>query len=340
MTVSVVVVTMNRPGHVQTCLDRLAAQVPRPDQVIVIDASPDDRTRDVVARHPGVLYRRNELGYGHMTASRNIGLAAATGDVVSFIDDDAFAHPGWLAGLLDAYRLHPEAAAVGGRALNNNPNEATAGLDNLGRIRPNGEICGYFAADPGGVIEVDHMVGCNMSFRRETLARLGGFRDDFPGTEVCEESDMSVRVKRIGGRIFFTPFAVVDHVAAPQVKGKRFDARYAYWGQRNHVMLLVRNYGFGMITWRYLAHTAWRDAKGLARRLLAGPGHWKDGVMIALGTAWGTVVGLKAGVALMARNGLDPVRRDDAGAALSKWLMADSAAEETAPSPAASPVPA
>ena len=113
MTVSVVVVTMNRPGHVQTCLDRLAAQVPRPDQVIVIDASPDDRTRDVVARHPGVLYRRNELGYGHMTASRNIGLAAATGDVVSFIDDDAFAHPGWLAGLLDAYRLHPEAAAVG-----------------------------------------------------------------------------------------------------------------------------------------------------------------------------------------------------------------------------------
>ena len=69
-------------------------------QVIVVDASTDDKTRRVVEGFPGTIYLRNELGYGHMTAGRNIGLAVATGDVISFIDDDAFAHPGWLQALL------------------------------------------------------------------------------------------------------------------------------------------------------------------------------------------------------------------------------------------------
>ena len=48
-----------------------------------------------------------------------------------------------------------------------------------------------------------------------------------------------------GYRLVYTPDAVVEHVAAPYAKGRRFDLRYAYWAQKNHLILLIRNFGLG-----------------------------------------------------------------------------------------------
>ena len=91
MTVTVIVVTLNRPDCVRRCLNCLLEQQPRPDQVIVVDASADDLTRTATAEFPGVLYLRNDNGFGRMTASRNIGLKRAVGEMIAFVDDDAFA---------------------------------------------------------------------------------------------------------------------------------------------------------------------------------------------------------------------------------------------------------
>ncbi|HTW94788.1 MAG TPA: glycosyltransferase family 2 protein, partial [Tepidisphaeraceae bacterium] len=121
-SLTVIVVTLNRPDCVRRCLECLESQAPPADQIIVVDASSDDRTRAVVAEFDGVVYLRNDKGFGRMTASRNIGLQRATGDIVAFIDDDAFVHPGWLAELLEPYG-DSKVGAVGGRALNNQPDE-------------------------------------------------------------------------------------------------------------------------------------------------------------------------------------------------------------------------
>lgn len=242
MNATVLVVTLNRPDCVRQCLRCLAEQDPPPHQVIVIDASIDDRTRDAVAAFPTTLYLRNPTGFGHMTQSRNIGLQHATGDIIAFIDDDAFVHPHWLDHLLRPY-ADPTVGGVGGRALNNQPGETERGVEQIGRLLPNGALTGNFAADPGKVIEVDHIIGCNMSWRADVLSRLGGLRDDYPGTEVREETDIALRVRKLGFRILFQPGAVVTHVGAPQVKGRRFDGRYAYYHARNHAMLIVRNFG-------------------------------------------------------------------------------------------------
>ena len=59
-----------------------------------------------------------------MTASRNIGLKAATGEIIAFIDDDAFVQEGWLRNLLASYK-DISIGAVGGRALNNQPDEVS-----------------------------------------------------------------------------------------------------------------------------------------------------------------------------------------------------------------------
>ncbi len=304
MTLTVIIPTYNRPDCVRRNLECLMAQEPRPDQIIVVDASPDTRTRDVVAEFLGVEYLRNESGCGHMTQSRNIGLARACGDVVAFLDDDAFAHPGWSANLLAAY-TDADVGGVGGRALNRQPDEETTGVDSIGRFNRWGEPLGFFAADPGKVIEVEHIIGCNMSFRRGVLEELKGFREDFAGVSgVREDTDICLRVRKLGYRLLFTPFAAVDHIGAPQAKGQRFDLRYLYYAQRNHLVLLLRNFGlFSPIVWRYLGRSlAVYGAFEFVRRIAAA--FARLGALLA-----GTATGLAAGLWLAATQGTGPVRR-------------------------------
>ena len=307
---SVIVITLNRPDYVRKCLACLESQEPHPDQIIVVDSSKDNITTKVVAEFPDVLYLRNENGFGRMTTSRNISLKHSIGDIIAFVDDDAFAHPGWLAALLAEY-TSPEIGAVGGRALNNIPNEEKDGVDRIGQLTSYGTLEGNFAADPGKTLIVDHIMGCNMSFRREVLARLGGFREDFPGISgVCEDSDMSLRVRKLGYTILFTPKAVVDHVAAPQAIGKRFDTRYTYNGHRNRMVMLVSNYGmFSHYVVGCVFYSLWRGLYSLGRFLRGlKPGFLAVAHLGAI--VGGLVMGFVLGVKLMNQHRRDPVRHD------------------------------
>ena len=61
----------------------------------------------------------------------------------------------------------------------------------IGRLLPDGRLTGFFGADPGRIIDVNHGIGANMAFRRHVLGRLGGFRDDFRGIGgVREDTDV------------------------------------------------------------------------------------------------------------------------------------------------------
>jgi GT2 family glycosyltransferase len=245
LTVSVVVVTYGRPDSVRECLQHLERLDTPALEVVVVDASPDERTRRLVREHfPHVRLLHSTLGRGTTPESRQMGFVVARGDVVAFVDDDAYVAPDWLDELLAPY-ADPAVVAVGGRADNGIPGEDGVGLDRIGRLLPDGRLTGFFAADPGRTIEVDHLLGANMSFRREALASVGGIRGNYPGPCLCEESDISLRLRATGGRLVYTPRAVVRHMAAPYgTGGRRFDHRYLYYARRNHVVMLVRNFGW------------------------------------------------------------------------------------------------
>ncbi|WP_069387941.1 glycosyltransferase family 2 protein [Cellulosimicrobium cellulans] len=245
LTVSVVVVTYGRPDSVRECLRHLARLDTPALEVVVVDSTPDDRTRRLVREEfPDVRLLHSTLGRGTTPESRQMGFAVARGDVVAFVDDDAYVAPDWLDELLAPY-ADPDVVAVGGRADNGIPGEERAGLDRIGRLLPDGRLTGYFAADPGRPVEVDHLLGANMSFRREALAAIGGIRGNYPGPCLCEESDISLRLRAIGGRLVYAPRALVRHMAAPYgTGGRRFDLRYLYYARRNHVVMLVRNFGW------------------------------------------------------------------------------------------------
>ncbi|GAB3880247.1 glycosyltransferase family 2 protein [Terrabacter terrigena] len=244
LSVDVVVATFNRPDNVRTCLEHLARQTRTPHEIVVVDSSPHRLTADVVAGFPGVRYIRNDAGPGTLATSRAIGVAETGSDVVAFIDDDAYAEPDWLENILARY-ADPSVGAVGGRASNGRPGEEHEGHDAVGRLLPDGTLTGNFAADTGRDLDVDHVLGANMSVRRSALEEIGGIVDLFPGTCLREESDIMLRLGRAGHRIVYTPAALVEHVAAPYTKGRRFDVRYTFYGHRNHVVLLSHAFGMG-----------------------------------------------------------------------------------------------
>jgi len=259
LSVSVVVVTYGRPDSVRECLEHLQRLDTPPLEVVVVDSTPADTTRRLVREEfPEVRLLHSTLGRGTTPESRQMGFAVTRGDVVAFVDDDAYVAHDWLDELVAPY-ADPDVVAVGGRADNGIPGEEHEGLDRIGRLLPDGRLTGYFAADPGRTVEVDHLLGANMSFRRSALEAIGGIRGNYPGTCLCEESDISLRLRATGGRLLYTPRAVVRHMAAPYgIGGKRFDRRYLYYARRNHVVMLVRNFGWRDPMVRRYARTTWR----------------------------------------------------------------------------------
>lgn len=242
-SISVVVATYNRPEHVRACLEHIEAQSRAADEVVVVDASPGVDTERIVGAFAHVRYLRNPAGAGTLSRSRSLGVTATVSEIVAFIDDDAYAEPTWLEELLSRY-ADASVGAVGGRARNGQLGEESEGLGQIGVLLPDGRLSGYFAADPGRDLQVDHFIGANFSVRRSALEAIGGIREYYPGTCLREESDIALRLGRAGYRIIYAPSAAVDHQPGPYAFGERFDLRYEYYAARNHVVLLSSALGW------------------------------------------------------------------------------------------------
>lgn len=271
-SVSVVVVTYRRADRLATCLEHLGRQTLAPVEILVVDASPDEETSHLLAtRFPGVVSLRNPAGLGTTATSRAIGLKHATGEIVAYIDDDAYADPDWLAELVRPYE-DPGVGAVGGRASVPGVTPAEVGPEEIGRLRTDGRLTGNFDVDVGGTVEVDHLLGANMSYRRDALLALGGIRDGFPGTCLREETDIALRLRRAGWRLIYQPRAHVLHVPGRYAKGRRFDLRYHYYACRNDMVLLQWNFGWrSPLPWRAARATLAADIHRLTGALRGDP---------------------------------------------------------------------
>lgn len=278
---SVCIVTYERPAFLRRCLEALSAAVTDDVEVIVVDASLSDASADVHEIRPSAVYVHDRSVAGWMTRARNVALRYARGEIISFLDDDVVITAGWQAAVLAAF-TDPAVEAVAGRTRNRQPGEEMYERP-IGRLLSDGSLTEGFASRPSAVVPVDHGIGANMSFRRSVLAQLGGFRDDYPGTAMREDTDIYLRIKRLGGTAVFSPEAVVDHLPAPHVKGARFDTRYKLYARRNHMVLLSRYAGIGSAMLRRWIGREFREVRSAPGLLLKVR---RIGVT-SLGIAWG-----------------------------------------------------
>ncbi len=208
--IAVVVCTHNGERPIGDCLRGLM-QLEYPNfEVIVVDDGSTDATAAIVKKHDVRLISIRSSG---LAIARNTGMEAATGEIVAYIDDDAWPDPHWLTYLAATF-LRSAHAGVGG------PNIPPPG---------EGSIADCVTNAPGGPIhvllsdhEAEHIPGCNMAFRKACLQAIGGFDPQF--RVAGDDVDVCWRLRQRGWTLGFSHAAVVWH--------RRRGSLRAYWKQQ------------------------------------------------------------------------------------------------------------
>jgi GT2 family glycosyltransferase len=204
--------TLDRWDALVSAVASLERQTLAPSEVIlVVDHNPALLER-VRTELPQVLAVENHEDAG-LSGARNSGVAAASSEIVVFLDDDAVANTNWLSTLV-AHFDSPAVAGVGGAVLP---------VWQLGRpsVFPD-EFdwvvgCSYRGL-PDTVAPVRNPIGCNMAFRRSLLVEIGGFRSGIGrvGTKPvgCEETEVCIRIQQRhpGSQFLYDPAAAVHHL--------------------------------------------------------------------------------------------------------------------------------
>ncbi len=207
---SVVVVHHRGADDLVACLGSvLAADPPDALEVLVVDNdAQDDGAARAAALDPRVRSVRLPRNLG-FAAAASAGMRASRGDRVLLLNPDAVVDPGCLRRLLSAAE---NADIVAARVLlRDDPSR----LDNCGHrlyadglnwCRGRGEAAAGAFKEPEDVLLFS---GAAVLFRRDALARTGGFDPSYFG--YGEDADLGLRAARMGLRCTYVPDAVVRH---------------------------------------------------------------------------------------------------------------------------------
>ncbi len=208
--ISVIVCSYNGARTIRDCFEGLLTLEYPNFEVIVVDDGSRDGTAAIAHEYGFRLISTENRG---LSSARNTGLAAATGEIVAYIDDDAWPDPHWLMYLAATF-LSTDHAGVGG------PNIPPGG---------DGPIAECVANAPGGPVhvllsdrEAEHIPGCNMAFRRAALDAIGGFDPQF--RTAGDDVDICWRLQQQGWTIGFSPGAMVWHHRRNSIR--------TYWKQQ------------------------------------------------------------------------------------------------------------
>lgn len=219
-SVSIIVPTYNNAALLRTCLDALLQTLPAAfsgEIIVADDASTDDTPAMVeayAARWPLVRSVRGDSN-GGFVENCNRAAAAATGEYLVFLNNDALLQAGWLDALLMTFRQHPNAGIVGGRLLNPDGTLQDAG----GIVVPDGTTAVFGADDPAAghplyrhVRSVDYCTGALLMTPRALFERIGGFDRRF-APAYYEDVDYGFAVRAFGYEVLYQPESVAVHDA-------------------------------------------------------------------------------------------------------------------------------
>jgi GT2 family glycosyltransferase len=208
--ISVVVCSYNGARTIRECCDGLTRLSYPNFEVIVINDGSTDATGKIAGEYGFRVVSTHNQG---LSNARNLGCQAAAGEIVAYIDDDAYPDPHWLTYLAAAF-MNTEHAGIGG------PNVPPSG---------NGLIADCVAHAPGGPVhvllsdrEAEHIPGCNMAFRKSALEEIDGFDPQF--RSAGDDVDICWRLQKKGYTLGFSPSAMVWH--------HRRNSLLAYWKQQ------------------------------------------------------------------------------------------------------------
>lgn len=243
--ISVVVVNWNRRDYLRACLESLARQRGAEFEVIVVDNASSDGSAEMARSEFGARVIANTANLG-FCAANNQGFAAARGEFIAILNNDAEAEWDFLANLRRAFEAAPDIGMAAAKVL---VYEDPTRIDKAGHlIYPDGQNRGRGTGeiDQGQFNRVEECLwpdGCAAMYRKAMLDAIGGFDEDF--FMFADDAELGLRARIAGWRCLYMPGAVVRHH-----RGASLDAgstRRIFLIERNRVLLAAKLFPWSLL---------------------------------------------------------------------------------------------
>ncbi len=230
--ISVVICSYNRADYIINALESLYHQTlsKYEFEVFVVDNNSIDNTGELVQDY---MSTHSDLNLKYLTESRqgasfarNTGASFAVAPLLCFMDDDAVAEKDYLEKIVGFFKLHPQAAGLGGRIIPRYIPDKPKWMSHFVS-----SLVGNFDYSEERTVfkEGKYPLESNMIVQKKDFDAINGFNTDLPGVKGTlriggEGKDFFLRLQSGGKKIFYDPHIIVHHV----VEVKKLTPHYMY----------------------------------------------------------------------------------------------------------------
>ncbi|WP_069131269.1 glycosyltransferase family 2 protein [Rhodohalobacter halophilus] len=243
---SIIIVTWNALHHLKRFLPQVAkTDYPNFEIIIADNASDDGSVEWVKQQFPEVRVATFDRNYGYC-GGNNRASKEAKGDILIFLNNDAYPDPHWLAGLESIFQkkevgvVQPKILSVEQPDYFEYAGAAGGFLDKMGYPFCRGRIFDYVEKDEGQYntpSEIFWASGAALAIRKTLFERLGGFDEDFEFH--MEEIDLCWQVHKSGYTVMYQPESIVYHLGGGSLP--MGNPRKVYYNYRNNLLMLTKN---------------------------------------------------------------------------------------------------
>ncbi len=285
--ISVTIATLDRPRYLERALETLLGGTSVPEEIVIVDQSEDDATRQVVEAAGSPAIRYCHYSPPSLSASRNRSVELATSEYVAVVDDDDEFAPDWLASVEEELQRFSYPDALFGDVRYPWP-DADGKAIAVSIIEHERPTVWRFPAHPGFM-----GYGAHMILRRSTFLDLGGFDSRLgPGSPLlgAEDVDFNYRLLKGGYSAVSTP---AIHVVHNQPRDQEALPRYYFGKNKGQAAFCIKHIREGdRYAWRVLLQQMGADGRMFASAVRRRS--WLR-ARIAAQRAAGTVAGLFRG---------------------------------------------
>jgi GT2 family glycosyltransferase len=241
MLISLIVCTRNRSSSLHACLEYIKRlESPGEWELVIVDNGSNDGTAKLLksfseqAPFRVVIVEEPGIGLGR---ARNAGIAAATGEILAFTDDDCYVSPDFLKQMLGVFK-DERIGYMGGRVLLYDSMDLPETIRTETKIR---------LIEPRSFIRAGELQGANMAVRKSLVAEIGAFDPEFgAGSRFCsgEDADFQARASASGATGIYHPGPLVWHHHGRK-PGKRYEKlmRGYHYGRGAYYAKFILNPG-------------------------------------------------------------------------------------------------
>lgn len=214
MKISVVIPVYNEEKRIEETLKSLYNSSEQAYEIIVADGRSTDNTLSLIKnKYPKVICLDN--AFRKASAGRNLGIKAASGDIIAFTDGDCLVDENWIKNIRKAFE-NEDIDGLGGKVLNAKAENKYE--EYWGNLAWN--LIMSFPDQPYYVSEKklnDAFVTANCAYKKSLLQEIGGF-DDFFGNN-AEDIDLCWRALDKNAKLKYVPDVVIYAHNVTDLKG-------------------------------------------------------------------------------------------------------------------------